>query len=378
MRILLITTGLLTGGAERQVVDLATAWHAAGHAVHIICLTGTASQFPIPDGVDVTFLGLRKAPLPLLRALRAARAVVRQWRPDVLHSHMFHANLFARLLRLTSPGASTVPLFCTAHSTHEGGWLRMMAYRLTDPACTLTTHVSAEGRTAMIKADAAPAERVVVIPNGIDTTRFAPDPASRARLRAALGIPDTTRVLLHVGRLVPEKAQHTLLEAFAQVHTAPSSAHTATHLLIAGDGPLRAALAQQIANAGLDSAVTLLGNRDDIPALMQAADLFVLSSRVEGMPLAVAEALASELPVVATDVSGIRMLVRDTARIVPPGNADALAAALRAALDAPRSPEARAAIVDTFGITAIAASWLTLYEQCGAYDAEQHDACNGG
>ncbi|TMS59040.1 glycosyltransferase [Imbroritus primus] len=373
MRILLITTGLLTGGAERQVVDLATAWDAAGHAVHIISLTGTASQFPIPEGVDVTFLGLRKQPLAVLRGLRAARAVVRQWKPDVLHSHMFHANVFARLLRLTSPGASTVPLFCTVHSTQEGGWLRMLAYRLTDPACTLTTHVSADGRTSLIKTDAAPAERVVVIPNGIDTARFAPDPASRVRLRTALGIAETTRLLLHVGRLVPEKAQHTLVEAFAQVH----AAHPATHLLIAGNGPLRTALAQQIAAAGLDGAVTLLGNRDDIPALLQAADLFVLSSNIEGMPLAVAEALASELPVVATDVSGIRLLVRDAQRIVPPGDAAALAAAIRATLDAPRSPEARAAMVETFGISAIAESWLTLYEQCGAYDASRDDACNG-
>ncbi|HVL07587.1 MAG TPA: glycosyltransferase [Burkholderiaceae bacterium] len=373
MRILLITTGLLTGGAERQVVDLATAWQAAGHAVHIISLTGTASQFPIPEGVEVTFLHLRKQPLALLRALSAARAVVRQWQPDVVHSHMFHANLFARLLRLTSPGASTVPLFCTAHSVHEGGWLRMMAYRLTDPACTLTTHVSAEGRARMVQSDAAPAERVVVVPNGIDTTRFAPDPASRTRLRAALGMPDTTRVLLHAGRLVPEKAQDTLLEAFAQVH----AAHPATHLLVAGDGPLRAVLAQQITAAGLDDAVTLLGNRDDIPALMQAADLFVLSSRVEGMPLVVAEALASELPVVATDVSGIRLLVRDPERIVPPGEAAALATAIQRALDAPRSPDARVAIVESFGIAAIAESWLTLYQQCGAYDAQQSDACSG-
>ena len=373
MRILLFTTGLLTGGAERQVVDLAAAWHAAGHAVHIVCLTGATSQFAIPAGVDVTFLNLRKQPLALLRGLRAARAVVRAWQPDVLHSHMFHANLFARLLRLTSPGASVVPLFCTAHSSHEGGGLRMLAYRLTDPACTLTTHVSAEGRTRMIQAGAAPAERVVVIPNGIDTVRFAPDPAGRARTRAALGMAETTRVLLHVGRLVPEKAQEILLDAFAQVR----ATHPATHLLIAGDGPRYADLARQIADTGLDGAVTLLGERDDVPALLQAADLFVLSSRVEGMPLAVAEALASELPVVATDVSGVRLLVRDPARIVPPDDPTALARALCAALDAPRSPEARAAIVERFSVDAIAASWLTLYQQCGAYDAQQADPCAG-
>lgn len=372
MRILLLTTGLLTGGAERQVVDLATAWHANGHAVHIISLTGAESQLALPDGVEATFLQLRKHPIALWRALRTARTLIRAWQPDVIHSHMFHANIFARLLRLTSRHGSTIPLFCTAHSMREGGGLRMFVYRLTDPACTLTTHVSTEGRSAMIASDAAPAERIIVMPNGIDTARFAPDATGRMQLRHTLGVSDHTRVLLHVGRLAPEKAQHILLEAFAHVHaTRPD-----THLLVAGDGPLRSALAEHINKAGLQRAVTLLGNRDDIPALMQAADLFVMSSDIEGMPLAVAEALASELPVVATDVSGVRLLIGDHGRIVPPGDVRALTNAIHATLDAPRRPEARTAMITTFGITAIAESWLDLFRQCGAYDAAALDPCN--
>lgn len=361
MRILLLTTGLLTGGAERQVMDLAAQWVRTGHAVHVVSLTDE-SQFPIPDGVGVTFLKLRKNPLSAFEALREAGALVRRWQPDVLHSHMFHANLFARLLRMRDRAARAVPLICTAHSTREGGKLRMALYRVTDRACTLTTHVSAEGREEMIARGAVPAHRIVVMPNGIDTKLFRPDPIHRASLRTAWHIPLDVHLLLSVGRLVPEKAQSVLIEAFARVH----AEHPRTRLLIAGDGPLRDALEQEIATAGLTQAITLLGNRNDVPSLMQAADLFVLSSIVEGMPLAVAEALACEVPVVATDVSGVRMLVQDTERIVPPGDSAALATAIANALMAPRSEAYREYVVDNFGLSAVAAGWLTLYRQYGA------------
>ncbi|MBS7766644.1 glycosyltransferase, partial [Klebsiella pneumoniae] len=128
----------------------------------------------------------------------------------------------------------------------------------------------------MIAQGAVPADRIVVVPNGIDTQRFYPDPAWRAATRAALGIAPGQRLVLHVGRLVPEKNQRLLLDAFARVAQGSDA-----QLRIAGDGPLRAELAQRIAALGLGRHARLLGTRADVPWLLNAADLFVLSSEIE-------------------------------------------------------------------------------------------------
>jgi glycosyltransferase involved in cell wall biosynthesis len=234
----------------------------------------------------------------------------------------------------------------------------MLAYRLTDRFCALTTHVSEDARAAMVARGAVPATRIAVVPNGIDIARFRPDAQARHRLRAALGIAPGTRVVLNVGRLAAEKAQHRLIDAFAQARTG-----FASHLLIAGEGSLRASLAAQIRTLGLGDNVALLGARDDVPALMNAADLFVLSSEFEGLPLVVGEALACGLPVIATDVAGVRALLGDDGRIVPIGDTAALANALRAALETPpgNGDHRRNLLPPGFALPEVAARWLALY-----------------
>lgn len=366
MRILLLTTGLRLGGAERQVVDLATAFVARGHDVAIMSLT-PEHDIAIPDTVQVVRLDMAKTPVSLARTLRKARRWLSAWQPAVIHAHMFHANIFARMLGARDSAGHRVPLICTAHSLREGGFARMLAYRLTDRACTLTTHVSAEGRQAMIDRRAVPAHRIRVMPNGIDLHRFHPDAERRRIMRERLACGPDTRLVLNVGRLVPEKAQHHLIAAFAALEKMKQevSAGMLPHLLVAGDGPLRAALQAQIDALGLESKATLLGARADVPDLMNAADLFVLSSSLEGLPLVVAEAMACGLPVVATDVPGIRALVGESAGIVPAGNVDKLTAAMRRALAVPPdTQDSRAHIEAHFSLEQVAAQWLALYGEC--------------
>src|SRR5207253_2701633 len=130
-------------------------------------------------------------------------------------------------------------------------------------------------------------------------------------------------------------------------------------------------LTDAIARFGLDGDATLLGMRRDIPALLNAADLFVLSSQIEGMPLVIAEALACGCPVVSTDAPGVADMLGEAGQIVPRGNADALAAAMRAALDAGSgSPQAQAArrhrIATRFGIEAVSHQWLACYAKLAA------------
>lgn len=361
MRILLLTTGLRLGGAEQQVAALARRFDALGHAVAVVSLT-PGCEVALPPGVATLNLAMRKSPWSMAQALRQARLFVADWRPDVIHAHMIHANLFGRALIATGPTRAVPPLICTAHSAREGGAARMLAYRLTDRWAGLTTHVSAEGRDRMIAAGAVPARRIVVVPNGIDTARFHPDGAARAEKRAELGFDAAAPLLLHVGRLVPEKNQALLLDAFARLPSSLASAR----LLMAGDGPERAALDRRIGALGLGDRVRLLGTRADVPALLNAADVFALSSDIEGMPLVVGEAMACGCPVVATDAAGVAQMVDGFGQVVPRGDVDALAAALARALHDGRGDIAQQAarhrhIANSLGLEAIADQWLARY-----------------
>lgn len=360
LRILVITTGLKLGGAEQQIAALAGSFIALGNDVAILNLTA-GTEVDLPPGIPVTELGMRKMPASMLAALRKARHIIRQWQPDVIHAHMIHGNLFARMLART---CAMPPVICSAHSAREGGRLSALAYRATDRWCDLTTHVSEAGRQAMIASGAVPSGRVIVMPNGIDTNRFRQDDASRERMRQDLGLNAEEVLVLNVGRLVPEKDQAMLIEAFREVYRSLPRAR----LMIAGDGPLRAKLASQIADFGLNQAVLLAGARNDIPELLRAADVFVLSSRIEGMPLAVGEALASGLPVVSTAAAGVAELAGDVATITPVGDTAALARGLAAAIEELPGTQAqqhrrRQRVINSFDMAAVARQWLAQYHQ---------------
>ncbi|HBO81021.1 glycosyltransferase [Cupriavidus metallidurans] len=357
MRIMLVTTGLKVGGAEHQVILLAQAFLAMGHAVAILSLS-PGREIDLPPGAHVVELSMRKTPAGMMRALGQARTLVRTWRPDVIHAHMVHANLFARALTRI---VKCPPLVCTAHSFREGGRLRMAAYRLTDRWADITTHVSIDGRLGMIASGGVSASRIVVMPNGIDVERFRPDPAVRQATRTQLGFSADTRVLLNVGRLVPEKAQDTLIRAFAQVDPAIPA-----HLLIAGHGALWQPLSDLVASLGLASRLTLLGQCHDIPALLNAADAFALSSNVEGLPMVLVEALACGCSVVSTDAPGVAEVVGDLGVVVPRGDVEGLAAALtdtlRTGCGSPAvQASRRGRVLATFSIEAVARRWLSLY-----------------
>ncbi|MFJ1253085.1 glycosyltransferase [Cupriavidus sp. CuC1] len=357
MRILLVTTGLKVGGAEQQVAALARQFAELGHAVAVVCLR-PGHEVHLPPSIATVMLDMRKTPYSMASALLRFRSFSREWRPDIIHAHMVHANLFARVYGALFPAP---PILCTAHSVREGGRLLMLAYRLTDRWSRLNTHVSAQGREAMIHARAVSAARIVVMPNGIDTAQFCPDAVAGETCRKDLGLGQDDRLILNVGRLAPEKSQALLIEAFASL-----DADSRTRLMIAGNGSERDALAQAIRRHGLEGRVMLPGVRRDITALLNAADLFVLSSDIEGMPLALGEALACACPVVSTDAAGVADLLGECGEIVPRGNVQALASAMRRALEAgPGTPAQQAArrqrIVSRFGLQSVAGRWLACY-----------------
>ncbi|EIE9665174.1 glycosyltransferase [Vibrio cholerae] len=362
MKITLLITGLGMGGAETQVCSLIDQLASRGHTILLLSLTGESVNKPKHPSVKLVELNMRKTPLGFVKAYWQAINILRQFQPDVVHSHMVHANIFARLLRVVAPISRLV---CTAHSNNEGGKARMMAYRLTDSWCDLTTNVSQEAVEAFITQKAAKPGRIVALHNGIDLAKFAFNPVARERCRAELGLNTNQTLLLSVGRLTEAKDYPNLLHAFAQlVKSQPS-----IRLAIIGQGELATQIEQMIEQLELASHVHLLGLRFDVADWMSAADCFVLSSAWEGFGLVVAEAMACERPVVATDCGGVREVVGDYGYLVPPRNSEKLAEALEQAIAL--SPQervtlgnnARNYIESHYSLSAITEQWLKYYQR---------------
>ncbi|WP_253265722.1 glycosyltransferase [Aeromonas media] len=361
-KITLIITGLGMGGAERQVCDLADQFADKGHHVLLISMNGETVNRPQFTNIQLVEINMTKTPQGFIKAYWQVRRLIEQFKPDVVHSHMVHANLFARLLRLT---VSMPKLICTAHSTNEGGLARVLAYRLTDRICNISTNVSQEAVDAFVAQGAVVPGRMLAMHNGIDTERFIFNASDRARLRDELNISEQIPLLLAVGRLNKQKDYPSLLTAFQQLIAAGSHAQ----LAIIGTGEEQAMLIAMVADLGLSERVHFLGLCRNVHEWMSAADVFVLSSALEGFGLVVAEAMACERNVVATDCGGVKEVVGDCGMLVPPKNSVALAEALAEALALPseqglaKGRLARQRIVERYSLTAQAEQWLQLYQQ---------------
>ena len=361
MRILYLVTSLGIGGAEKQVIDIAERMAARGHAVALISLKHAEEEWPVK--IPVLRLNLPKTLPGVWRGLGFAKKFLAIFNPDILHSHTFPANIFARLLRLL--GSSAIVLN-TIHNVYEGGRFRMEAYRLTGYLTDRVTAVSTVAAERFVRLGAVSARKMSVLTNGVDTMAFKPDRSRRKRTRLEMQAGDCF-IWLAIGRIVEAKDYPNLLRAFAQVHNANRN----TELWIAGEGDANAILQHLTANENetplLTSSVRLLGLRRDISSLLDAADAFVLSSSWEGMPLALAEAMSMEKPVVATNVGGVSELIGDAGEIVSPRDYDALAVAMRNIMAMTRIERralgvaARQRIERSFSIEAKLGQWADLY-----------------
>lgn len=361
MRILIVITGLGVGGAERMVTNLADRFVAEGHQVVVVTLHGSAELCPSDDEVRMLGLGMTKSPCSIVASLARLRRLIKEFAPDVVNSHLVHANLLTRLLRLITP----MPyLVSSAHNTNEGSRARMIAYRLTDGLADISTNVSEEAVRAFVDQGALRARCMVAIHNGIDVKAFIFDGTARQRLRDDWGVRDTDTILLAVGRLRPQKDYPNLLSALARLREGEGY----PRLLIVGEGPQRKELEALAVSLGVDSQVHFLGVRNDVPALMSACDVFVLSSAWEGFGLVVAEAMACERVVVATDSGGVREVVGDVGVLVPPRDSNALAEALAQTLAMSRSQRGalgglgRARVVECYSLQATASRYLSVFQ----------------
>lgn len=360
MRIMLVVNSIGVGGAERVVSSLANAFATRGHAVCIVALEAKRPALPVSDSVQLVELNARKSMGGLLHVITSLRDVVRSFKPDIVHSHMIHSNLVTRLVRCMVP----IPrLISTAHNSHDGGWHRVLANRLTHRLADLATNVSSEAVAAYEKRRAVPQGQMLTVHNGIDTRAFHFSQGCREQVRDLLGVGSSTPLILAVGRLEPQKNYPNLLNALSRL-----PGHLRWRAMIAGTGPLQAELLKLTDDLGLTDRVSFLGVRSDVRDLMNAADVFVLSSDREGFPMVVGEAMACERLVVATDCGGVAEFIGEAGCLVPPNSSDALAAEIAQAIMMPTDEvrqigqQARERVQSLFSLDAAVERWLSLYE----------------
>ena len=364
MRILFLSTSMGLGGADQQLLSAAQVLRDRGHEIRIVSLTPLG-----PMGLQARSLGLATDSLEMRRGVPDPRGlarlvrIVRAWKPDVVHSHMVHANLMARVLRLLVP----VPvLVSTIHNVYEGGPLLMAGYRLTNGLVDHMTIISQAAADRFVGERIVPGRLLTVIANGVDTDRMRNlPPEGRAALRGGMSVGDQEFVWLAVGRFEVAKDYPNMLRAFADVRAREPRAV----LVIVGQGSLQAEAEALTAELGLREAVRFLGARDDVPAVMSAADGYVMSSAWEGMPMVLLEAAAAGLPIVATAVGGNGEVVRDgeSGFLVPARDSGGLRAGMLRLMALPEEhrramgERGREHVRANYGLQRVAERWERVY-----------------
>lgn len=300
-------------GGEQQASYLVRGLAQRGHEVHIAGRSG--GEFITRDhGAELA--GVHAFPFAGEADLYTAYALARLVRREgihILHAHTSHTHTLACLARRVAKCGRVVVSRRVDFAPSRGLWSRMK-YRWPDRYIAISNAIA-----DVLYAAGVPPDAVKVVHSAIDPHRFDVPPLDTR----SLGLPEDAAVLGNVAALVGHKDQATLLHAMARVAPAWPQAH----LVIAGDGPLRAALEALRDRLALGGRVHFLGYRDDIPRLLRTLDIFVMSSKEEGLGTSVLDAMACGVPVVATAGGGIPEMVRHdtTGWLAPVGDAEALA-----------------------------------------------------
>ncbi len=329
-----VVENLERGGLERMVIDLVSAQHRAGHRCRVACLfePGALAGELAVQGIEVFACGKRGG--IDVSALRRLRRWLRQSPRSVVHTHNATAHYH---VALASMGLSHARLINTRHgmgAARPGSRLEWL-YRRAMPRTDAVAAVCEAARARFAAQGVHPRGGLYALPNGIRVERFsAASDESRQQLIKTLDLPADARIIGSVGRLNPVKDQAAMINALQRLHGEIPNAV----LVIVGDGPLRDALQQQATAQGIADAVRLLGDRSDVEQLLPGFDVFVLSSRSEGYSMALLEACASALPIIATDVGGNREIVVDghNGMMVPAGDLVRMAEALQQLLVDPQ------------------------------------------
>jgi glycosyltransferase involved in cell wall biosynthesis len=367
VRVLQVIDRMGDGGAEALLVTFAAGLDRTRFEPHLIALRPAPDSRLTPElralGVPVTELDQHNAyDIPALLGLVR---YIRRHHIDIVHTHLLAADIMGRVA-----GALTGrPVVSTIHNNRTDldeeprrrQWMERWSARLLGRRLVVVSELL---REEIAHWFGLPPDRVITIANGVDTERFRRDSSfDRAAMRRALTGGDYP-LITNVARLVPQKAQHHLLEAARiALATCPD-----LRFVLLGDGPLRGELEAQAAALGIADQVIFTGFRPDVADILAASDVFVLSSLWEGMPVALLEAMAAGCTAVSTDVGGVGQVLQheQTGLLVPPGDPPALAAALVRCCTDPAAARRLAAagqtwVAQDYGMQAWCRKWQNLY-----------------
>lgn len=325
LRVCVIVPSLRIGGAEMHVLSLLGRIDKTRFAVSLLCLKPGDGRMEREaarrvESFETVHFRWRRAPVSFARIVR----YLRRGRFDVVHCHLALADSLGRL----AGWCAGVPVrVTTEHGKHL--WkprIYLLFERMIAPITDARICVSRDILEIRRTREGTSADKLFYIPNGVDTDVFAHPARTRAEVMAEFGWSEASPFVISVGRLEPEKNYDLLIRAVERL----CSRYPSVRLLLVGDGRCRVQLESLVESMRLDGRVKLAGARDDIPDLLAAADVFVLSSLKEGLPVSLLEAMAAGKAVVATSVGGIPETIRDRDNgfLVPPGDVEALADAI--------------------------------------------------
>jgi len=329
MKLAFIITGLSTGGAETMLYKLMQRIDRNRFEPHVISLTTLGEIGPRIEelGIPVHALGMRPglpSPLKFVQLI----GLLRQLRPDLVHTWMYHADLLGGMAARLA-GIKAVA-WCIRNSDLSDERSKLST-RIVMKACALASAwlpkyiVTCSSRAGAIHvAVGYRADKIVVMPNGFDLSRFQPIADARSLVRTELGLESSTQLIGLIARNDPQKNHRGFIEAAVKVQRALPQ----VHFVLAGSGvdSKNKTLAALIESAGLGEHFHLLGQRDDIPNLMASLDLLASSSSFgEAFPNVLGEAMACGVPCVVTDVGDSAEIVGDTGRVVTSGDMEGLA-----------------------------------------------------
>jgi glycosyltransferase involved in cell wall biosynthesis len=315
------------GGVEEHILSLVRRLDRRQFKLHLVCSPIVAAQVQkdVPGDVELISLNLSK-PTQLKEGFRFAR-LLREKRIDILHSHMFQSSLFASPVGFLCH----VPVVIETPHIREmwrHGWIkgRFFVDRLVGLTVKHYIAVSAANADYLVRKKGLPSNKITVIYPGTDLTRFEADQPTSHYLKKTLGFADLDPVLIVLGRLESQKGHRVLLDAMPTI----LRQFPKVRLICLSEGSLREELERHVRELGLANSVRFVGYQPDVRGWLASADISVLPSFYEGLPLAAIESMAAGLPVVASAVDGTPEVVLDgtTGLTVPPGNPAALAAAI--------------------------------------------------
>jgi glycosyltransferase involved in cell wall biosynthesis len=295
-----ITWSLVAGGAETYALTVASGLDRRRYRAILCGIDQGGALEPEIRRQALPFHIMNRRPGIDLALMRRMYRLLRSERVDVIHTHhfnqLFYSVIAARLLGIR--------IIHTEHSIEAYKKRRLRwALRFLSLFCDRVTAIGEDGARVLREQVKIHSRKLEIIRAAVDLSRFQHD---RAQARLALGLSDADRVAVIVARLYPEKNHALLLAAFAQVVAQLPQAK----LLIVGEGTEQAIIETEIRRHGLAEHVRLLGVRRDVPMILAASDLFALTSDREGLPIALLEAMAASLPIVATSVGDVPLVVR--------------------------------------------------------------------